>query len=62
MSGTMTVRELIVELPEEDMDDFVFMGGVADDSEYHEIGYLGYSEAGERPRGVYLFRRKRDEL
>ena len=62
MSGTITVRELIVELLDEDMDDLVFMGVVADYSEYHEIEFFGYSEAGERPRGVYLFRRKRDEL
>ena len=61
MSGTMTVREIIIELLDQDMDDFVFIG--SEDSPYasNEIGSLGYSMNDDRPHGVYLFPRHNDE-
>jgi len=61
VSGTVTVRELIVELLEEDMNDKVYIGNEDDDWEHQEICYLGSSNINERPHGVYLFSRKRDD-
>ena len=60
MSGTMTVRELIVELLDQDMDDLVFIWR---DDAPHADGLVCAGDLiaiDERPSGVYLFARSCD--
>jgi hypothetical protein len=56
MSGTMTVRELIVELLEEDMNDKVY---IAHEDYPHSVDGIQSVEwlmYNNKPHGVYLFR------
>jgi len=62
MSGTITVKELIVELLDQDMDDKVY---IAHEKYPHSCGRIKCVVPvmeDDMPHGVYLIRRHSDEL